>query len=345
MKTRDSQIDTLKGVLIICVHIGHQWIPVGYDDMMQQINNFIYLFHMPLFYLLSIIFVKTFSKDYLFDRFKRLMIPYFLWYFILLYIIPIISSSQPSLDLIQDLKTLIFGSQQFLSQRHLYIVPLWFLISLFSLNILISIFKTDIKQFKILKNILLLISIFIIFNVSLIRETIHKYILGGIDIALYFLPMFIGISYLYKNISNKKNNILALFVGILLALISGHLLYLNMDTNPNYFMHRIDVSQFLLPEGFLYIVYSIFIISLFYILRFLPANKYFSYLGKHTFLIYILNIPIYCCLYNYTSSLLNFMNYKLAFPLIFVINTFFCFIIPILLNKLLCTLKTIGVKQ
>ena len=47
MKTRDNQIDTLKGLLIICVHIGHQWIPVGCNYIMQQINNFIYLFHMP----------------------------------------------------------------------------------------------------------------------------------------------------------------------------------------------------------------------------------------------------------------------------------------------------------
>ena len=72
-KKRDAEFDIAKGILILCVVIGH-----GGSD---SIADFVYRFHMPLFFILSGYFIQNQSDvgQYAKRQFEKLMIPYFLY--------------------------------------------------------------------------------------------------------------------------------------------------------------------------------------------------------------------------------------------------------------------------
>ena len=74
-------LDVAKGIAIILMVLGHSGLPVS-------LNNFIFAFHMPFFFLASGL-TTSFSKDLAFSAFakqkaKGLLIP-FLWYSLALY--------------------------------------------------------------------------------------------------------------------------------------------------------------------------------------------------------------------------------------------------------------------
>lgn len=72
-RKRDAAFDIAKGILILCVVIGH-----GGSD---SIGDFVYRFHMPLFFILSGYFMRKHADvgGYLKEQFIKLMIPYFLY--------------------------------------------------------------------------------------------------------------------------------------------------------------------------------------------------------------------------------------------------------------------------
>ena len=73
---RNIEIDIMKGIAILCVMLGHTtWIP-------GWLGSFIYSFHMPLFFIVSGYFAKTYSEyqgngwDYLLKNMRQLVAPY-----------------------------------------------------------------------------------------------------------------------------------------------------------------------------------------------------------------------------------------------------------------------------
>ena len=81
-KTRDIAFDIAKGIGIILVVIGH-YIPAGAPKWYVHFIDFIYYFHMPLFFIIAGYFYdrSTRRTDYLpfvWSKFQRLMIPYFI---------------------------------------------------------------------------------------------------------------------------------------------------------------------------------------------------------------------------------------------------------------------------
>lgn len=73
---RKDEFDIMKGVAILCVMMGHTyWIP-------EWGHTFIHSFHMPLFFLISGYFAKTYAdfngdiKSFLRKNAKQLLIPY-----------------------------------------------------------------------------------------------------------------------------------------------------------------------------------------------------------------------------------------------------------------------------
>ena len=53
---RDLRIDTIKGILIVCVVLGHVIGNFDASYLSQRVYDFIYMFHMPLFIFISGIF-------------------------------------------------------------------------------------------------------------------------------------------------------------------------------------------------------------------------------------------------------------------------------------------------
>ena len=73
MKKRIAWIDFLKGIMIVCVIIGHTY-PVD-----SIIRNIIFSFHMPLYFVLSGYTIKEISKQDILKSFvkdiRRLIVP------------------------------------------------------------------------------------------------------------------------------------------------------------------------------------------------------------------------------------------------------------------------------
>lgn len=70
-KKRSKSLDVIKGILIFCVVLGH------YDS--GNTHDTIFLFHMPLFFILSGLFLdrnKLLSKNYLWNKCITLLTPY-----------------------------------------------------------------------------------------------------------------------------------------------------------------------------------------------------------------------------------------------------------------------------
>ena len=73
---REEWLDSLKGLGILFVVLGHCFPP------QQQLTNYLYSFHIPLFFFISGYFFPGMKnqlrfKEYFNKRFKRLMLPYF----------------------------------------------------------------------------------------------------------------------------------------------------------------------------------------------------------------------------------------------------------------------------
>ena len=80
---RDSKIDSLKGFLIILVVVGH--IPFGNFNIekVDAINyaiRWFYFFHMPLFLVVSVLFIKS-EYNLLIKRASLILLPYLFWFF------------------------------------------------------------------------------------------------------------------------------------------------------------------------------------------------------------------------------------------------------------------------
>lgn len=74
MEYRDRRYDCLRGILILLVVIGHS----GTDTL----HDIIFLFHMPLFFILSGFFLqieKLISRLYLKNKTVTLLVPYFVY--------------------------------------------------------------------------------------------------------------------------------------------------------------------------------------------------------------------------------------------------------------------------
>lgn len=73
---RDQIIDVAKGLGIVFVVVGHI-----NSETLKTLQSFVYQFHVPLFFILSGIFleVRTDMKAFAIKRFKRLYIPAILW--------------------------------------------------------------------------------------------------------------------------------------------------------------------------------------------------------------------------------------------------------------------------
>lgn len=79
---RNSKIDIIRGLLIVFVVIGHY--AVG------GIHDFIFLFHMPLFFMISGVLLKRehlVKKDWITNRIRNFMIPYVVYLFADLFLV------------------------------------------------------------------------------------------------------------------------------------------------------------------------------------------------------------------------------------------------------------------
>ncbi|MES2664252.1 MAG: acyltransferase family protein [Pseudomonadota bacterium] len=155
MSDRKTTIDVAKGLGIILVVLGHNWLVVSPKEELFRV---IFSFHMPLFFFLSGIFLKETEsfKNFITSKSSALLKPYLVVLIVLaFFIVPMRSSSW--LDYFAGM---LYGTGATIEWS-----PLWFLPHLFLALLLTRIFLSLTHNTKIL---FLLSFILLIIGVSII---------------------------------------------------------------------------------------------------------------------------------------------------------------------------------
>ena len=149
MKNSVEWVKGLKALGIVLVVLGH---------IASPISDFIYSWHMPLFFMISGFFIKTEAniKDLIIKDWKRLMIPYFIFSALALAItsLKIWGLQREPLNYLYELNAIAY----WMDYKHLintYAFVLWFLPSLF----FAKIFYYTIKKY--VSSLLLQASLFV----------------------------------------------------------------------------------------------------------------------------------------------------------------------------------------
>lgn len=287
MTNRLSYIDIAKGIGIFFVIWGH-------IILSGPAYNFIYAFHMPLFFFLSgFVFSKNKYKnikEFLIKKLKTLILPYMVLSIITyLYWFLIETRFTGSTNFV---KTFI---QIFISQGSsgymLHNIPMWFVLCLFSLEI-IYYFISKLKNNKIrYVSILLLGATGCLMTLENNFFDFRK-LFWSLEIAFVALPFYaIGseISTCFgkekiKEIIESKNKVLTIFISIILFII----LLITSNLNPDVSMGTDYLGNF----GLFYINAFFGIVLTIIISILIEKNKLFEFLGKRSFFIMATHFPI-----------------------------------------------------
>ncbi len=191
---RINKFDNLKGFAILLIVLGHLCYVNDHNNMVYALRNFVYLFHLPIFFFVSGYFSKI-GEDEPIKAFKRLFIPYII--FTILW---------------ELFNFFAFGDK---IGSTIFIKPgfgLWFLISLFTMKLMLPI--ADRFRYPIL----------ISFIFAVLIGLIDCNILGISRTFVYF-PIFLIGFYLKQNkieipkvdFLSKifKNNHILILIGII----------------------------------------------------------------------------------------------------------------------------------
>ena len=200
---RIAWLDQLKGFGIILMIYGHNF-PV--------LEEYIYSFHMPLFFIIAGIFhPKNITVSTIKKRVRKILLPYFLWSFILfgfwLFICRKFGESA-NLDLSITKNFIgIFFAQGDINYMN-WGIPMWFLPTIFLTFLLFGIIlkiKNKFLQYSVL--VTSIVFGFLIANFS------KMYLLWSLDVALVSL-FFYSFGFYAKDIikSNKKKSVLSLLI-------------------------------------------------------------------------------------------------------------------------------------
>nr|APZ79097.1 Acyltransferase [Streptococcus suis] len=207
MNTRIRWIDSLKGIGILLVVLGHTTFPL---------KSYIFWIHMPLFFALTgMTFNPTKSlKTFFYSRLNSLIFPFLTFGFLLL-----------SLSYVADLSVLFREVIKFLvyggAKSSGVVGAFWFLPTLFLAEFIFYCLVNNIKRHKTLVVVfictLLPISYFGTYKILPYNLTMLPYILS-----------YMGIGYFFKHWFNVKKEVFLIY-GSLLCLLLGYFVSFKLD--------------------------------------------------------------------------------------------------------------------
>lgn len=292
---RETNIDIAKGIGIIFVVYGHTFCPF---------KEYIFLFHMPLFFLLSGLLYNSnkSTKEYIITKYRSLIVPYGYFIVVLNLVFIIIS-------LIQDKPFYIYPGM--LIRPYGVTLTLWFFLALFNVCVLFRF--TDSLNTNYTK--LLLIAF--LFCTGLIFSNYKIKLPFYIDSALTVL-VFFAAGFYYKKIKSIK------YFCYIISLIVG-LYYMYKDRIP-----EVNLKENIYSDPsciFISLCLSFLILDLSSKLyKYKLIQKILSYLGKKSLIIFTLHILILELIYLFLPK--NNEVYA-------VLNTFLAIIITLFINKIL----------
>lgn len=282
-KIRITWLDTCKGIGILLVIIGHT--PID-----PALRGIIYGFHMPLFFFISGFFFSIKDggiREFITSRVKYLLVPYFIFSIITFGIVVYIFK-QPF-----TLGNLI--SETIISQRNniSFNQPMWFLTSLFTIEIIFYVFYRLFKNKYVITLIVIIIAFFATFKLSALSG--GNILPWSIDQSLYYL-LFFALGSLIKRLGIFKGNLMksplfiilaAIYILILISPESYHKLWgwLNLPAALSIYFSQAILALL----GIAFVIY---------LSQFLANLKFLNYLGRNSLILMALHVPLGFNLYN-----------------------------------------------
>lgn len=278
---RIEWIDICKGLGILTVILGHKAIMFSY----------IYSFHMPLFFLISgyLFSYKKYKSlnEFIIAKAKTLLVPYLIFSLISIFIMFMRSGAggiTETFSWAQCFREMILSKRNVIS----YNGSLWFLTSLFTVEILFYILTKYVKKDIIITLVVLLLGYI---GCTILQAPASAHTLPwSLDASMYYI-VFFAVGYFMKLGKLKIPNKFRFCAFIMCLFISTSLIF-NWDTINLVFANRLG-----LPGG-LYILFKEICISIsgvytaIYISKRLGKSKKLSYIGKNSLIIFALHIPI-----------------------------------------------------
>lgn len=246
MKKRVEWIDSLRGLAMFLVILGHSFYIRN-----NKIRNYLYSFHMPLFFFISGLTTKR--KDISFIEFikkkaKNLLLPYLflnIFIFIFKYILHVLVGMYKGLSLSLAVEYFFRGYENYIP-----CIQSWFILCLFVIEVIYFIFMKITKN-DIQLTVLVLITFFLGYKYTLTDYTNLQY--WHIDTALIGI-LFYYFGYMLMKYIDKISFILKSYWSIILLLIlfplGYHIQYMNgrismnvnRYNNVNYFIIAASIT-------------------------------------------------------------------------------------------------------
>lgn len=258
---RISYLDSAKGIsmlLIVSMHLGikEPW-PCAYDIMVA------------IFFIISGCFFSPNSyKNNIIKKVKTLLVPFFIFYIFSYILFYVIKSYAPHVP-VANAKSIL----DCFSQHEMFNGPLWFLPSLFFVNVI----STSICYFFKVTTIRIILFV----GIGLIGYELgmnNIYLPLGIDIALTALPFF------YIGYECLRNNLFSHFEFPFSFLLIGILFILGLHEDVSIYM---SINSF--KGSYMSVILSVSMMSIALIILCKAIARYcyygdvvFSYIGKHS---------------------------------------------------------------
>ncbi len=187
MAQRIEYIDLAKGLcisLVVLFHIGQQ---IDSPQTVTRTGEVLQYFRMPLYYFLSGMFFKRYSGfiDFSTRKINKLIIPY-VFFFLVSYLVGVVCSLLGFYEkgiILEPFKwEIIF--ELFTGGEISYNAPIWFLLSLFEVNVMFYVLNGFIKDGRLL--LLISLALGIAVSYVIVKDSLPYYL----ERTLRFFPFF-----------------------------------------------------------------------------------------------------------------------------------------------------------
>ena len=274
---RDPSLDALKGLLLVCVVIGHFPTSQAGINPFGPLPEWVYFCHVPLFLALSCLFVAPFSLSQLGRRARPLLVPYLVW----------VALSHPQRLVQEPLALLRDAALGNWASLHSI---LWFLPALFTLNLLVSLGRRG-RAWR--ADLALLIPGALAFLAAPALARHHARIPFGLDVAVYLLPFVAAMDQVWKRRQALAGPWRLPAALAALALGGTVIRFCERVKTHSEFARRVDFAQFSVPETWAgYLGLCLMGAALVLLASHLPCRRLLAAAGRCGMPIYLLHYPL-----------------------------------------------------
>lgn len=298
MKERLLEFDILKGLLIICVVVGHTPLnPIGFFD--------VYWFHMPAFFMISGYFYHRQPEVGIRDKLKKLILRYVLPYLVFSFVLFLLFQAEPFLKFTARV---IYGGLINVTE---FSYPFWFINALFISLLVLS--ATD--KIKLLILSVIMICMALIVHLPFYHNSIPA-MPYGIELAMGAI-VYIFIGFCLHRFKYKTYFIEYVILTIFLASVAFGLFNYKLDMAGKIYNNLL--VDYVVPIAFFLVLLDLSRC----ISRMPVVSKTLIVIGESCITIFFLHAAILCTLSKYNVS--------------YLLQIVVCIILGISIHKLLQT--------